>query len=148
MKTSSFLLKLAVLLGALQGNTNRIQHRWAREDNGGRGGGVLWVCVIKHDDQYVLRTKAICGNGRRQAPSSSPHTYPFTPFLGGLLLNCRVCLCLNLGGPLRGVIGPWLGAGGPRAVVSAILAVPGWLLCLQALWRVEENEDLGSQKNC
>lgn len=32
--------------------------------------------------------------------------YPFTPFLGGLLLNCLVCLCLNLGGPLRGVVGP------------------------------------------
>lgn len=28
------------------------------------------------------------------------------PFFGGLLLNWRVCLCLNLGGPLRGVAGP------------------------------------------
>lgn len=33
-------------------------------------------------------------------------THPCTPFLGGLLLNCRVCLCLNLGGPFRGVAGP------------------------------------------
>lgn len=33
-------------------------------------------------------------------------TYPWTPFFGGLLLNWRVCLCLNLGGPLRGVAGP------------------------------------------
>lgn len=32
--------------------------------------------------------------------------YPWTPFFGGLLLNWRVCLCLNLGGPLRGVAGP------------------------------------------
>lgn len=28
-----------------------------------------------------------------------------TPFLGGLLLNWRVDLCLNLGGPLWGVPG-------------------------------------------
>lgn len=98
MKTSSFLLKLAILLGVLQGNTD-------------------------------ITPSVGTEGGRRQAPSFSPHTYPFTPFLGGLLLNCRVCLCLNLGGPLRGVIGPWLGAGGPRVVVSAILAVPGWLLC-------------------
>lgn len=33
-------------------------------------------------------------------------THPWTPFFGGLLLNWRVCLCLNLGGPLRGVAGP------------------------------------------
>lgn len=33
-------------------------------------------------------------------------THPCTPFLGGLLLNCLVCLCLNLGGPFRGVAGP------------------------------------------
>lgn len=33
-------------------------------------------------------------------------TYPWMPFFGGLLLNWRVCLCLNLGGPLRGVAGP------------------------------------------
>lgn len=39
------------------------------------------------------------------APVLSP-THPCTPFLGGLLLNCRVCLCLNLGGPFRGVAGP------------------------------------------
>lgn len=35
---------------------------------------------------------------------SSPN--PWIPFFGGLLLNWRVCLCLNLGGPLRGVAGP------------------------------------------
>lgn len=28
------------------------------------------------------------------------------PFLGGLLLNCLVCRCLNLGGPFLGVTGP------------------------------------------
>lgn len=27
-----------------------------------------------------------------------------TPFLGGLLLNCRVDLCLNLGWPLPGAM--------------------------------------------
>lgn len=32
--------------------------------------------------------------------------YPCTPFLGGLLLNCLVCRCLNLGGPFLGVTGP------------------------------------------
>lgn len=32
--------------------------------------------------------------------------YPWTPFLGGLLLNCLVCRCLNLGGPFLGVTGP------------------------------------------
>lgn len=35
-------------------------------------------------------------------------THPLTPFLGGLLLNCLVILCLNLGGPLLGVVGPTL----------------------------------------
>lgn len=50
---------------------------------------------------------------------SSPN--PLTPFLGGLLLNWRVCLCLNLGGPLRGVVGPWFEAGGAKVVLSLIL---------------------------
>lgn len=27
-----------------------------------------------------------------------------TPFLGGLLLNCRVALCLNLGWPVPGAM--------------------------------------------
>lgn len=39
----------------------------------------------------------------RPFPSSA---YPWTPFLGGLLLNCLVCRCLNLGGPFLGVTGP------------------------------------------
>lgn len=55
-------------------------------------------------------------------------THPCTPFLGGLLLNCLVCLCLNLGGPFRGVAGPPVtlvadlisGLGGSR-----LMAVPG-----------------------
>lgn len=38
-------------------------------------------------------------------PSTSS-AYPWTPFLGGLLLNCLVCRCLNLGGPFLGVTGP------------------------------------------
>lgn len=32
--------------------------------------------------------------------------YPMTPLLGGLLLNCRVDLCLNRGGALWGDPGP------------------------------------------
>lgn len=55
---------------------------------------------------------------------SSPN--PWTPFFGGLLLNWRVCLCLNLGGPLRGVAGPPLtrvadlisALGGSRFILS------------------------------
>lgn len=41
----------------------------------------------------------------RLGPSASS-AYPWTPFLGGLLLNCLVCRCLNLGGPFLGVTGP------------------------------------------
>ena len=37
---------------------------------------------------------------------TASRTHPWIPFFGGLLLNWRVCLCLNLGGPLRGVAGP------------------------------------------
>lgn len=57
--------------------------------------------------------------------SLSCWSYPFTPFFGGLLLNWRVCLCLNLGGPLRGVVGPWFGAGGAKVALSLILTTPG-----------------------
>lgn len=52
---------------------------------------------------------------------SSPN--PFTPFLGGLLLNCLVCLCLNLGGPLRGVVGPVGASPVVRLVVGFSLIV-------------------------
>lgn len=48
----------------------------------------------------VIRCKAL------QTDSDWMLTYPWMPFFGGLLLNWRVCLCLNLGGPLRGVAGP------------------------------------------
>lgn len=51
------------------------------------------------------RRSVNCGGGVRSSAARSG-TYPWTPFLGGLLLNWRVCLCLNLGGPLRGVAGP------------------------------------------
>lgn len=64
---------------------------------------------------------------------SSPN--PFTPFLGGLLLNWRVCLCLNLGGPLRGVVGPWFEAGGAKVVLSLILMSLGvWWFSFRFLW--------------
>ena len=36
----------------------------------------------------------------------SGFSYPFWPGFGALLLNVRVCLCLNLGGPFLGVVGP------------------------------------------
>lgn len=45
--------------------------------------------------------------------------YPWIPFFGGLLLNWRVCLCLNLGGPLRGVAGP------PETRVADLISVLG-----------------------
>ena len=68
-------------------------------------------------------------------------SYPFTPFLGGLLLNWRVCLCLNLGGPLRGVVGPWFEVGGANTVLSLILLMCRWLMVFfQALWTVREKE--------
>lgn len=41
-----------------------------------------------------------------EPPKQRREAYPWIPFFGGLLLNWRVCLCLNLGGPLRGVAGP------------------------------------------
>lgn len=74
---------------------------------------------------------------------SSPN--PFTPFLGGLLLNWRVCLCLNLGGPLCRVVGPWFEAGGTRVVLSLILMALGWLVeLLQAPYTVREKKILAS----
>lgn len=54
--------------------------------------------------------------------------YPFTPFLGGLLLNCLVCLCLNLGGPLRGVVGP-VGASPVLRLVVGFSLIAG-LFCV------------------
>lgn len=72
------------------------------------------------------------------SPAFPSPTYPFTPFLGGLLLNCRVCLCLNLGGPLRGVVGPWLGAGGLREGLSLISVLEWPVLCFQACRRWKE----------
>lgn len=47
----------------------------------------------------------------------SREAYPMTPLLGGLLLNWRVLLCLNLGGPdpgpgtLRGALLPVFASG-------------------------------------
>lgn len=46
-------------------------------------------------------------------------THPWIPFFGGLLLNWRVCLCLNLGGPLRGVAGP------PLTLVADLISALG-----------------------
>lgn len=50
--------------------------------------------------------------------------YPLTPFLGGLLLNCLVCLCLNLGGPLRGVVGP-VGASPVLRLAAGVSLIAG-----------------------
>lgn len=47
--------------------------------------------------------------------------YPFWPGLGALLLNVRVCLCLNLGGPFLGVVGP-VAPPGARALPAGGLA--------------------------
>lgn len=46
-------------------------------------------------------------------------SHPWIPFLGGLLLNCLVCLCLNLGGPFLGVTGP------PVTLVADLISVLG-----------------------
>ena len=43
-------------------------------------------------------------------------SHPFCPGLGALLLKVLVCLCLNLGGPFLGVVGP--------VVVLAARALP------------------------
>lgn len=48
-----------------------------------------------------------------------PH--PFCPGLGALLLKVRVCLCLNLGGPFLGVVGP-VAPPGARALPAGGLA--------------------------
>lgn len=47
--------------------------------------------------------------------------YPFWPGLGALLLNVRVCLCLNFGGPFLGVVGP-VAPPGARALPAGGLA--------------------------
>lgn len=53
-------------------------------------------------------------------------SHPFWPGLGALLLNVRVCLCLNLGGPFLGVVGPVVPPGAralPAGGLAFILAV-------------------------
>lgn len=52
------------------------------------------------------------------------HTYPFTPFLGGLLLKCLVILCLNWGGPLLGVMGPPTTRVGEVGISARLLVLP------------------------
>lgn len=91
------------------------------------------ICVsLLNTFELTLKNKAVLWkenkNNRR---SSFPFwSHPFTPFLGGLLLNWRVCRCLNLGGPLRGVVGPWFEAGGTKVALSLMLMVLGWLMGL------------------
>lgn len=60
----------------------------------------------------------------------SAFAYPLTPFLGGLLLNCRVILCLNFGGPLRGVVGQVTLVGLPMASPLRLLRLPMLVLVL------------------
>lgn len=48
-------------------------------------------------------------------------SHPFCPGLGALLLKVRVCLCLNLGGPFLGVVGP-VAPPGARALPAGGLA--------------------------
>lgn len=83
--------------------------RWAeKRHGGGRAGPHLFLnppSLGCHRRSCRERTSVSCGGGVRGSAARSD-TYPWTPFLGGLLLNWRVCLCLNLGGPLRGVAGP------------------------------------------
>lgn len=57
-------------------------------------------------------------------------TYPITPLLGGLLLNCREFLCLNLGAGLRGVPGPVALRGALLPVFPSGLATSKFMLSL------------------
>lgn len=71
------------------------------------------------------RKKALLqGNANFQADTQTIYTkkaYPITPLLGGLLLNWRLLLCLNWGGPdsgpvaLRGALLPILASGLARS---------------------------------
>lgn len=57
-------------------------------------------------------------------------TYPITPLLGGLLLNCRVFLCLNLGADLRGEPGAVALRGALLPVFPSGLATSKFMLLL------------------
>lgn len=133
-KASFAILYLAIDLGAkresIPGLKTWFRKDCHREENGKCGANFLSlfnVASIKSQNQSSRGRKK-----KNNWKSFSFWSYPFTPFLGGLLLNWRVCRCLNLGGPLRGVVGPWLEAGGTKVVVSLILIVQGWLMVL--LW--------------
>lgn len=126
------ILYLAIDLGAkwesIPGLKTWFCKDYHREGNGRCGANFLSlfnVVSIKSQNQSSL-----VGEKKTNRKSFSFWSYPFTPFLGGLLLNWRVCRCLNLGGPLRGVVGPWLEAGGTKVVVSLILIVQEWPMVL------------------
>lgn len=83
--------------------------------------------------------------------------YPWIPFFGGLLLNWRVCLCLNLGGPLRGVAGPPLtrvadlisALGGSRFMVRGYGSETGlWRAVVVVISSVYGTEDKKEQNRC
>lgn len=75
---------------------------------------------------------------------------PFHAFLGRLALELPGLSLFELGGTFawsnRTLARCWRTQSGG----VSHLASPGvaGALCFQALWRVEENEDLGSQKDC
>lgn len=56
------------------------------------------------------------------------NAYPITPLLGGLLLNWRVFLCLNLGGPLCGDPGPVALRGALQPVFASGLGTSKFIL--------------------
>lgn len=97
---------------------------------------------------YLILGALISQKNRKS--SFSFWSYPFTPFLGGLLLNWRVCLCLNLGGPLRGVVGPWFEAGGAKVVLSLILMSLGvWWFSVRFLrWWEGKKGPSGYRDRC
>lgn len=55
------------------------------------------------------------------------------PLLGGLLLNWRLFLCLNLGGPLRGDPGPVVLSGALLPVFASGLGTSKFILMLFGL---------------
>lgn len=133
MKGSIFHIKFGCICGSWERKDSRTEKIWFSKDCT-RKQRVRWKFLCLFNIVSINLSK------KNRKPFSFL-SYPFTPFLGGLLLNWRVCLCLNLGGPLRGVVGPWFEVGGANTVLSLILLVFGWLMVFfQALWTVRERE--------
>lgn len=94
------------------------QESWWHYGTGEASWFLAWGKVVPQELSSAVRS-----NPTRTVFFFPKYPYPFTPFLGGLLLNCLVCLCLNLGGPFRGVVGPVGASPVVRLVVGFSLIV-------------------------